>query len=312
MSDFDFSNAQIPSLKPLQASFAQEGVEAELKALFLQIFQEKLGKALFDVNVSGMQHLGTYDLVRKVISADGLVMMQGEHSEAACRYLYRTWLARDNKNRGTEFLKAYLQLLFPNLCRVEQAWQDIDQPYPDGLHSALDDDVTEAFVPDPTKQFLTSRIELGLDLSVQAHNITTITNILRAILPARLVPQFRFMLVIEVSFIMKFRGIDYFLDMDKQSDVSYKWGGLYVTDNPQRWFHLGRDDNPGAAPKLGGSSVFHELDFEKESVVQYPLAVMLLVTDNPARQFRLGRNADPQHAPRLAGNRVEGTMELIE
>ena len=87
----DFSNAQLPRLLPLEASFSENDVEADLKHMFLDIFGSTLAADVFDVNVLGAAHLGSFDLVRKAVNTDGLVLLQGDREEAATRYLYRAW-----------------------------------------------------------------------------------------------------------------------------------------------------------------------------------------------------------------------------
>ena len=105
----DFSNAQLPRLLPLEASFSENDVEADLKQMFLDIFGSTLAADVFDVNVLGAAHLGSFDLVRKAVNTDGLVLLQGDREEAATRYLYRAWKSGDVQGRGLHFLRTYLQ-----------------------------------------------------------------------------------------------------------------------------------------------------------------------------------------------------------
>lgn len=244
MSQFDFPNAQLPALRPLENSYAENQEETELKALFLQVFREYLSEKLFDVNVSGAMHLGSYDLVRKMVNADGLALLQGDRVEAACRYLYRAWMSRDNRSRGMYFLRTYLQLLFPNLCAVDQMWHEIGKEYPNALHSSFDDN---GFTPDPETMYLTSRIEIALDLTISTRSITTLTGIFRSILPARLVPQFRFWLVFDATIDF---GAGSLLELQKDSSVNYPWAGLYVSEDQALIWYLGDDADPEGAPKL--------------------------------------------------------------
>lgn len=257
--EYDFANAELPSLVPLQNSFAADEVEQEIKDLVLQVFHETLAAEMFDVNVLGAAHLGSFDLVRRVITNDGLALLQGDREEPSVRYLYRAWIARDNEARGMHFLRAYLQTLFPNVCSVEQMWQDKAVEYPYGLHTSLDD---ENFVIDPSKMYLTSRVEIALDLTVATRSITTLTDIFRSILPARLVPQFRFWLIFNVR-------IDYQvktqLFMEKASDVWMPWQTLLVTERPTALWYLGRDEAPEDAPKLVEGRISGSITIEKVS-----------------------------------------------
>lgn len=256
-SKFDFPNAQPPELKPLAKSFEENQIETELKAVFMEVFQKMLGEASFDMNVSGAAHLGSFDLVRRRVNSDGLSLLQNESEEEATRYLYRAWMSRDNQGRGMHFLRTYLQLLYPNLCYVEQMWQEKDKEYPLALHTSIED---EDFVVDPKTMYLTSRVEIALDLSIETRSITTLTNIFRAILPARLLPQFRFWLIFNVR--IKYK-VMYSLFMEKEVETYMPWDVLVVTDNPKRMFYLGRDEEPDKAPKLVEGRVSGDIRIEK-------------------------------------------------
>ena len=257
--EYDFANAELPSLKPLQESFAADTIEQELKDLFCELFKQTLAPSVFDVNVTGAAHLGSFDLVRRIITTDGLSLLQGDREEPAVRFLYRAWIARDNQSRGMHFLRAYLQTLFPNLCSVEQMWQDKDEVYPLGLHTSLDD---EEFVIDPEKMYLTSRVEIALDLTISTRSITTLTDIFRTILPARLVPQFRFWLIFNITIDYK---VERRLFMEKYSSVFMPWNVLLVTERPSALWYLGRDEDPESAPKLKEGRVTGSVTIEKVS-----------------------------------------------
>lgn len=224
----DFSNAQLPRLLPLEESFAENEVEADLKRLFLDLFNARLSASAFDANVLGAAHLGSLDLVRKAVNTDGLVLLQGDREEAATRYLYRAWKSGDVQGRGIHFLRAYLQMLFPNACEVEQLWQDKTLPYPQSLCAAkprvsfwlygvgepglrlnglwkigasrpiADYAAAASRVPDTSGMFLTGRIDIALDFSVNVRSIASLMHIIRSIIPARLLPMFRFMLSYEL------------------------------------------------------------------------------------------------------------------
>lgn len=264
----DFSNAQLPRLAPLAESFSENDVEADLKKLFIDLFNANLAADAFDANVLGSAHLGSFDLVRRAVNMDGLVLMQGDREEAATRYLYRAWKSGNIQGRGVHFLRTYLQLLFPNLCEVEQLWQDKAQPYPTALYAAkprasfwlyalgepglklngswgiggqrpsADFGEAEARMPDLSRMFLTSRIEIALDFSVQIRSISSLMHIIRSVIPARLLPLFRFMLrfVLYAEARLSTRML-----MEKQSGVRYPWCGKVIGDSADVRWSMGRD-----------------------------------------------------------------------
>jgi hypothetical protein len=178
----DFPNAQLPELKPLKNSFVVDDVENDLRNLFIDLFELMLAEQSFDANVLGMAHLGSLDLVRKMINADGLSMLDVEREETTTRYLYKAWKSRRRNGRGFHFLRTYLQMLFPNVHYVEQMAQSKAHAYPTKL-SALQ-------YADSSK-YSTSRIRV----SIQSPDITwdeidKMEPILRSIIPARLVLYF--------------------------------------------------------------------------------------------------------------------------
>lgn len=220
---FDFKNATLPRLLALEASYAENGVEEDLKQLCLDLFRDHLSSLVFDENVLGAAHLGSFDLVRRSVNSDGLVLLQGDREEAATRYLYRAWKSGDCQGRGLHFLRTYLQLLFPNDCDVNQMVHETapGKEYPQWLHRLtpghsmhvwrlgeegcyLDGEwnlgeeyyhLDELIAPDEYEFYhlmLTSRVEVTLGESVTPADIGKIGGILSACLPARFVVSFRF------------------------------------------------------------------------------------------------------------------------
>lgn len=217
---FDFSNAQLPTLAPLATSFEENEIEADCKQLAIDLFMNHLSATVFDANVIGAAHLGSLELIRKTISMDGLVLLQGDREEAATRYLYRAWKSCDLQGRGLHFLRIYLQLLYPGECTITQKWHT-DNNYPDfltnlipGYRSILnylgDDDLTldgswnvgaQYYRPDPLMDpgsidteglFLTSRVEILMGPSMHVASLSKISGILTNCMPARLITQFVF------------------------------------------------------------------------------------------------------------------------
>jgi len=276
----DFQNAKLPRLLPLEASYAENEVEADLKRLFLDLFSAKLSADSFDANVLGVAHLGSFDLVRKAVNMDGLVLLQGDREEAATRYLYRAWNSRNVQGRGIHFLRTYLQMLFPNLCEVEQLWQDKSLPYPQSLCAVkprvsywlygvgepglrlnglwkigasrpiADYGAAASRVPDTSGMFLTGRIDIALDFSVNVRSIASLMHIIRSIIPARLLPMFRFMLSYEL-YVKALLSSQ--LLMQKNARVRYPWCGRVITDSDDARWKLGIDGAPAKLPKPFGS-----------------------------------------------------------
>lgn len=178
---FDFQNAQTPQLTPLRYSFAVDDIENELRNLFIDLFDAYLGSDAFDVNVLGMAHLGTLDLVRKSVNADGLVLLPGDREEPATRYVYRAWKSRNKQGRGLYFLRTYLQALFPGAWGVQQQMQLNAQPYP----TALTD---RSIAENDADKYLTSRLHIKFD-ATEVADVSSLQPVISAILPARFIPK---------------------------------------------------------------------------------------------------------------------------
>ena len=178
----DFPNAKLPSLVPLQNSFAADDVENALRNLFIDLFEEMLAEKSFDLNVIGVGHLGSLDLVRRLVNFDGLALIDGDREEVATRYLYKAWKARNRNGRGFFFLETYLQMLFPNGFAVEQMAQAKSGTYPNQLSPLSRADSTK---------YSTSRVRVALDAyKATWENVLKMEPILRSIIPARLVLYF--------------------------------------------------------------------------------------------------------------------------
>lgn len=219
----DFPDAQLPRLLPLEQSFTVDAVESDLRQLLVDLFGSRLAASVFDANVLGAAHLGSFDLVRRSVNVDGLALLQGDREESSTRYLYRAWKSGDVQGRGLHFLRTYLQLLFPNDCDVVQMVHESadGKEYPNWLHRLtpgysmhiwrlgeddcyLDgswnlgeeyyhrDEYVEEDEYNYYHLFLTSRIEVTLGESVSPKSIDQLKGILSRCIPARLVISFRF------------------------------------------------------------------------------------------------------------------------
>lgn len=177
----DFSNAQLPQLLPLEGSFSRNEIEADLKRLFIDLFRAKLADGTFDANVIGAAHLGSFDLVRKSINADGLTLIQGSLEYPATRYLYRAWKSGNTQGRGFHFLRTYLQMSFPGIGEVRQLWQGKNSAYPSELY--------ESEVPN---SFLTSRVMITINGMPDADSNNRVMRSVNQIVPARFVPKIRY------------------------------------------------------------------------------------------------------------------------
>lgn len=171
-----------PDLYPLRASYEADAVESDLKQIFLDLFDDHLRVPERDINVYGMAHLGSFSLIERVVTGEGLALYR-KADEFAMRYLYRAWRAR-NPKRGLHFLRTYLQLLWPDGNHCEQLWHSKNLPYPTGL-------TQRAMIPDtdPSERFfLTSRISVEIDEpGEQGSGLLRVLPALRSVVAARFI-----------------------------------------------------------------------------------------------------------------------------
>lgn len=166
-----------PALQPLDASHAADDLEAELKALFMQLFETYVRPDERYTNVLGMPQHGPRALIESSLANDGLSIYRGaDNASGAGAYLLRAWRAQ-NPKRGLHLLETYLQLLWPNVWSAKQMWQDANGVYTENL-------ATE----ESEGRFLTSRVHVTLPGSVTSGgDVQAISSGLRASLPARIV-----------------------------------------------------------------------------------------------------------------------------
>lgn len=169
-----------PELDPLKQSHEANDVEADLKAAFIEVFEDMLRPVERRINSYGMPHRGDFQTVERFVKAEGLAMDRSTNGEAYMRELYRAWRAH-NPRRGTAFMRHYLQLIYPASTSVSQLWMP-----PSG--GSYPDDALPT--PGGSGWFLTSRVRVTLDgseITVSEAEFNLIQSVLLAVLPARMV-----------------------------------------------------------------------------------------------------------------------------
>jgi hypothetical protein len=168
-----------PEMLPLVRSHEADQLEAELKAIFLLMYETYIRPDERYVNVLGMPQHGPRELIEMSLANDGLSIYRGAGvASGAGAYLLRAWRAH-NPKRGLHLLRTYLQLLWPNVWTADQMWQDKAEDYPTALSST-----------DGGNHFLTSRVNVSLPARVTSGgDLNAIQSGLRASLPARMVME---------------------------------------------------------------------------------------------------------------------------
>ena len=180
-NDFDRSalltEQSAPALAPIVHSHEADDLEADLKALFIELFETYIRPDERFVNLVGVPHLGAFELVEAAVKTEGLAILR-KQDEAAMRYLYKAWRGR-NQKRGLSMLKLYLQLLWPGAWTCDQMWCRSLSDYPQRLSVTQ---VSESY-------FLTSRVNVTIDAQADTGGVDVAATAasLRSVIAARIV-----------------------------------------------------------------------------------------------------------------------------
>lgn len=161
-------------LAPLRNSHEADQLETELKALFMQMFEQYVRPGLDAVATVGAPHLGGLDQLERAVKMDGIALQRAA-DEGAMRYLHKAFRAR-NPKRGLHMLRAYLQALFgTGGWELVQQWQDSEFSYP-----------TMLYENDGPGRFLTTRIQARVIPTGLAKTPELMAQAFRSVLPARM------------------------------------------------------------------------------------------------------------------------------
>lgn len=162
-----------PDLLPLRHSHEANQVEAELKAVFMDLVANYVRERERNIHTLGVPHLGGQDQFERAVKQDGLALLRAG-DQRAMRYLFKAWKAR-NPKRGLHILRLYLQLLWPNSWECNQQWQDKSAPYPTALSDT-----------DGGNHYLTSRVRVKISAGItDGSDVAVVAPALRSVVPAK-------------------------------------------------------------------------------------------------------------------------------
>lgn len=149
------------TMNPLVHSHAATHLEAEMKDLFIKLYEDFLKDTADDINVYGAPHLGSFSLIERNVDMDGLTALR-ETTEERIRYLFTAW-RHSNPQRGMHFLRTYLACIFGNNAEAAQLWQKTTEAYPTAVKTELEISNDGESLSD---YYLTSRVrvDIGSDL----------------------------------------------------------------------------------------------------------------------------------------------------
>lgn len=180
---------ELTPLAPLQASAeywdedSESSIEAELKQLFIALFEQFLRTNFRRIDHFGYPHLldaPDFETVQRFIKLDGLSLLNREtNNQPYMREVFRAWRGQHSR-RGLGFLEFYLQMLWPN------AWQIKQQYHPIATANNYPNNITNDEI---ANSFLTSRVAVLIDPSevTDPSEVVKMIPALRRVVPARIV-----------------------------------------------------------------------------------------------------------------------------
>ena len=154
------------------------GLETAMAKAFKQVFADVFQQRIQDILDYGAPHLGSRTVVERFTKQDGLVVLRRpQTSDTLMRVIYTNWSSMANK-RGLGFLEFVLRMLWTDQWQIKRMWHPISTylSYP-------------RFLVDEEKpnHFLTSRIRISIDESVDLAELIELSPILRKLVPANIV-----------------------------------------------------------------------------------------------------------------------------
>lgn len=170
-------------LKPLENSAYFDTFDAQTKDLFLKVLEDIYAEKITNIYSYGTPAYGSLLVLERFIKQIGLVVLRRPNtSHLIMRILYENWTALASK-RGLAFLEFALEMLWTNQWGIMRLYHSITHAnqYPNLLTLAQEED-----------SFLTSRIYVLMDTSIDQQELELLAPSLGRLVPANIVPEFGF------------------------------------------------------------------------------------------------------------------------
>lgn len=163
---------------PVDSRPKYDKLEAALGTAFKQVMQQEFGGQLQDLVDYGCPHLGSSRVIERFVKQDGLVVLRRPvTSDTLMRVIYSNWSGLANK-RGLGFLEFVLRMLWTDKYNIVPLYHSI----------ALANRYPTYLADEPLLgYFLTSRILIRIDDTVDVKEIAELAPIIRKLVPARTV-----------------------------------------------------------------------------------------------------------------------------
>jgi hypothetical protein len=172
ISDFDL-------MSPFETSHTNGIIEEQLKALFIDLFNELFTEQIKDIHDYGMPMFGGSKVIERFTKQDGLTALRRPNSsDLIMRVIYTNWKSLASK-RGLKFLEFVLQMIWTDQWELHRLWHDWNRREEYPTLSTMDK--TEG-------SFLTSRIMVLMNDNVDKQELSELAPSISRLVPANIVP----------------------------------------------------------------------------------------------------------------------------
>lgn len=154
------------------------GLETAMARAFKKVFAEVFQDQLQNILDYGAPHIGSPEVIERFSKQDGLVVLRRPvSSDKLMRVIYANWSSIASE-RGLGFLEFVMRMLWTDQWQIKRMWHPVSsyQSYPQYI---IDEE--------RPNHFLTSRIRITIDETVDLSEIVELSPILRRLVPANIV-----------------------------------------------------------------------------------------------------------------------------
>lgn len=173
---------------PILASHAYDDLERAMQQVFAALLDNHrpadntVLSELAQMHEYGASFLGGHTVIERFTKLNGLAVLRRENGELADRIMaiiLSQWLGMASE-RGLAFLQFVLDMLYPKQNKVTQLWHSKDRAleYPNYL-----------FAEPTNERFLTSRVRVMLDYSIDIKELAELAPTLSRLVPWHVVPD---------------------------------------------------------------------------------------------------------------------------
>lgn len=201
---------------PVMHSHHYDQMEQAMYAVFLALM-DKLTTPLDNLHHYGTPYLGNHEVVEAFTKLHGLaVLRRRSQSEKIMAIILQNYLALASE-RGVAFLRFVLDMLYPKQAELVQLWHDKANAhaYPEWVYDE----------PSGSKRFLTSRIRIYMQDSVDAAELAEIAPVFRKLVPWHIVPEIAFRLDAKIADLGIAVTMQTITVLDFSPEIDGRWHG---------------------------------------------------------------------------------------